>query len=965
MGMRWQRAVAVSSVGLFVAALAPVLAAPASATVNPTIVVTTTADETDSADGVISLREAIGLANATPGHDTILLAAGATYDLTRCGADSAAAPDNTVGDLNATDPAGLTISGPTAGPSPTIHQTCPQGIMAASTTGFPSAPGPLVLDHLALVGGDATVRGASIYTDGALALDHVDQSGATGPSGRDAIYTGDVTTIVDSAVHDNATTGIEIHGSSSTSASIERSSVRHNVPIGVTLVGGLVSYGPLTIDHSEIVANGDDTPSTVGVGGLVAEQTATITQSVISGNLGDFVGGILGTFALTDSQVVDNVGLGGGAGSGTFTIERSLIARNRASYQAAGLYGAGSIADSTIAQNVTLNPVTGQPGVGGGIVVDGRQSIAPSLSVRNSTVTGNRGAAAAGITVLSTYTPSPAGPSTPTSVTIVSSTVAGNTLTPLVPGSSPLFTAPVEAADLAFARWAGEPTANAVGALTATSSVFGSGNAAAPSCALGLASPVTSGGYNFGSDASCLTEGPGDVVAGGDPGLSPLADHGGPTATLMPTVGSPLVDRVPAGFSTCAGQVDQRGVARPVGAACDIGSVEADAAVFPTEREFTPIVPQRLMDTRSDPAYHVGTQHRFGQGETETLAVAGGSSPVPADATAVVVNVTAVAPSAASHVDVWPTGSPQPNVSNLNFTPGQTVANLAKVKVGASGAISLFNRNGTVDVIVDVVGYYRNDPTAARYTPIVPHRVADSRADPAYHVGTLTRLGDHGDVRALTVTGGTTGVPVGATAIIANVTAVDPTAASHLDVWPAGTAHPNVSNINYTAGQTVPNLVVVKVSADGTIDLANANGSADVIVDIVGYFTVDPAAAGFVATVPRRLIDTRANPAYHVGAQTRLGDRNDPRTVTVTGGVIPNDATAIVANITVVDPSTASHLDVWPAGTAHPNVSNLNYTAGQTVANLVTIKIGTNGAIDLVNQNGSTDVIIDIVGYYR
>ena len=427
-------------------------------------------------------------------------------------------------------------------------------------------------------------------------------------------------------------------------------------------------------------------------------------------------------------------------------------------------------------------------------------------------------------------------------------------------------------------------------------------------------------------------------------------------------MGSPLIEKIPSAFASCAGHADQRGVARTIGGLCDIGAVESDAAVFRAEREFTPVVPLRLIATRSDPAFHVGSQHRFGPSEAQDLVVAGGSSPLPVDATAVVVNVTAVSPTDGSHVDVWPTGASQPNVSNLNFAAGQTVPNLVKVKVGAGGQISLFNRNGSVDVLVDVVGYYRADPTAARYKPIVPNRVVDTRADPAYHVGPLSRLGDHSDPRSLTVTGGSTRTPVGATAIIANVTVVDPTAASHLDVWPDGSAHPNSSNLNYVPGQTVANLVVVKVSAGGKIDLQNQNGSVDVIVDIVGYFTVDASASGFVAVTPYRMTDTRTD--SHVGTQFRFGDHTDTRRVVLVGGVIPADAKAIAVNVTAVNPSTGLHLDVWPAGSAKPVGSNINYTAGQTVPNLVTVKIGPGGAINLQNQNGSTDVI-DIVGYYR
>jgi len=379
---------------------------------------------------------------------------------------------------------------------------------------------------------------------------------------------------------------------------------------------------------------------------------------------------------------------------------------------------------------------------------------------------------------------------------------------------------------------------------------------------------------------------------------------------------------------------------------------------------FASVEPQRLMDTRSDPAYHVGDQHQFGQGETQDLVVAGGTSPVPANATAVVVNVTVVDPTASSHVDVWPTGAAQPNVSNVNFTPGETVPNLAEVKIGDGGQISLFNRNGSVDVIVDVVGYYWNDVTPVRFHSLVPSRIADTRSDPAYHIGSQYRLGDSSDQRQLQVTGAG-GVPGDATAVVANVTAVSPDSYSHLDLWPDGTSRPNVSNLNYVPGQTVPNQVIAGLSVDGKLDMVNQNGSVDVIVDVVGYFSLDTNADGFTATIPTRLVDTRNDPGYHIGGQYRFGDSSDPRAVTVTGGQVPADAAAIVANITVVDPDSASHLDVWPDGAPHPNVSNLNYVPGQTVANLVTVAVGPNGAIDLRNQNGAVDVIIDIVGYFR
>ncbi|MEO5678409.1 MAG: hypothetical protein ABIS47_01965, partial [Acidimicrobiales bacterium] len=74
--------------------------------------------------------------------------------------------------------------------------------------------------------------------------------------------------------------------------------------------------------------------------------------------------------------------------------------------------------------------------------------------------------------------------------------------------------------------------------------------------------------------------------------------------------------------------------------------------------------------------------------------------------TAVVLNVTAVNPSAGTFVTVWPTGEAKPNASNLNIPTGDTRANLVTVKVGAGGQVTFSNEFGTVDLIADIAGWY-------------------------------------------------------------------------------------------------------------------------------------------------------------------------------------------------------------------------------------------------------------------
>jgi hypothetical protein len=73
---------------------------------------------------------------------------------------------------------------------------------------------------------------------------------------------------------------------------------------------------------------------------------------------------------------------------------------------------------------------------------------------------------------------------------------------------------------------------------------------------------------------------------------------------------------------------------------------------------------------------------------------------------------------------------------------------------------------------------------------------------------------------------------------------------------------------------------------------------------------------------------------------------------------------AVVLNVTVTNPTAGSYLTAWPDGESKPLASDLNYGRGLTVPNLVVVKLGTNGLIDLYNAYGSVDVIIDVVGWY-
>jgi hypothetical protein len=115
----------------------------------------------------------------------------------------------------------------------------------------------------------------------------------------------------------------------------------------------------------------------------------------------------------------------------------------------------------------------------------------------------------------------------------------------------------------------------------------------------------------------------------------------------------------------------------------------------------TTIDPVRIADSRNGQ----GTAARaFGPGETRQVRVSGVSG-VPANARAVILNVTAVSPSSWGWLIVWPTGLKRPDASNLNWPGGTNVPNMVMAGIGPDGTISIYNDLGDTHVLVDVFGY--------------------------------------------------------------------------------------------------------------------------------------------------------------------------------------------------------------------------------------------------------------------
>jgi uncharacterized protein (DUF1501 family) len=237
--------------------------------------------------------------------------------------------------------------------------------------------------------------------------------------------------------------------------------------------------------------------------------------------------------------------------------------------------------------------------------------------------------------------------------------------------------------------------------------------------------------------------------------------------------------------------------------------------------------PARLLDTRDGTGDRLGA---LGQAEAFDLQVTGRGG-VPADAQAVVLNVTATEPTASSYLTVWPTGDARPLASSVNMSPGQTVPNLIIARVGEGGRVSVFNNAGSTHVVADVLGAFVPG-SPARFVPVSPGRALDTRDG----VGApRARLGREHLGLGLT---GRCGVPAsGVSAVLLNVTVVGPSAGTYVTVFPSGRDRPLASNLNATTGQVVPNMVLARLGPDGGAAISNNSGDIDLVADVMGYFT--------------------------------------------------------------------------------------------------------------------------------
>ncbi len=376
--------------------------------------------------------------------------------------------------------------------------------------------------------------------------------------------------------------------------------------------------------------------------------------------------------------------------------------------------------------------------------------------------------------------------------------------------------------------------------------------------------------------------------------------------------------------------------------------------------ELTPVVPARLLETRPGLSTVDGRFNGVGRipaGQTIALRVAGRGQ-VPIDAAAVVVNVTAVGPSDAGYLSVFPCGGSVPSASSVNYAPGQVVPNAALAEVGTGGNVCVFSLAAT-DVVVDVSGFV---PVGGSPSSVSPARLLETRVGGSTVDGQFNAAGRLAAGATLELpVAGRGGVPVDAAAVMVNVTAVSPESAGYLSVFPCGGGQPEASSVNYGPGAVVPNAVLAKVGAGGKVCIFSL-AATDVLVDVNGYV---PAGGSPTAVSPARLLETRVGGSTIDGQFNAAGRLAAGATLElpVAGrGDVPIDATAVMVNVTAVGPASAGFLTVFPCGGSVPSTSSVNYGPGQVVPNGVLAMVGAGGMVCIFSL-ADTEVLVDVTGY--
>lgn len=370
------------------------------------------------------------------------------------------------------------------------------------------------------------------------------------------------------------------------------------------------------------------------------------------------------------------------------------------------------------------------------------------------------------------------------------------------------------------------------------------------------------------------------------------------------------------------------------GRCSDTGKTQGTAPLTPsatldaTPAGLTVVAPKRLVDTRDgDPV------------AAETSLAVPLDGVVPADATAVAVNITATDPCASGFLTAYGCKQALPTTSNVNVASTGSRATMAVVPLSDED-LCIYSKNRT-DVVVDLFGYAAPSSTD-RLVPAAPVRLADTRAG----TGADTAKGKLAPSVPLKLkSGAITGRPGDASGAAVTLTAIAGNSPGYLAAFPCD-APGTTSVVNFASGEIVANSAFVKLGADGSVCVLS-NVAIDVVVDVNGW--VAPTGKQHKAVAPTRLVDTREGTD-----DKRLSDGEVKRVT------IPGNPAGALLSVTAVDSAQSGFLTVYACDQPRPLASTLNVNGKDTRANLA-VAVANGGPVCIYTLR-SVDLVVDLMG---
>ena len=373
---------------------------------------------------------------------------------------------------------------------------------------------------------------------------------------------------------------------------------------------------------------------------------------------------------------------------------------------------------------------------------------------------------------------------------------------------------------------------------------------------------------------------------------------------------------------------------------------------------YVPIAPERLVDSRVGRGIATA---RISSGSTVTIDPRQYAT-IPANATALALNIVAVEPSAAGYLTAYPADLTAPPTASLNFANVPADATGAIVPLAASGSsagkFKVRVANASTHLIIDVTGYFAGgtDGAGGSYYATMGGRILDTR-----NVGgALTN-----DVTRTVSVAGKAGVPAsGANAVAVTITAVPVSNSGYLSAWRTGAQQPALAtSLNYTASRTTSTMAIVQLGDDGTFEINNkGGGTTHLVIDVQGWFSDDnstdqvllPANELDPAVVIGTTLPSSPIAPGQVREFTAAGKGGIPST--------PGGAVALSGRLTIKGAQSAASVRIYDDPAFVDEAATFTYpgAGAEDVRDDVVVSLSNAGKF-LIRNDGSASVHVEYV----